>query len=510
MRSTLPVLLALIAAPLVGCDAASGPEAAYRLARHQAPVGATPTTTSASDAGFDDAAHADAGLLGDATTPGGSSDAGLIGPDLDGPTGSADAGPEPAGDTADDVVAEDAGDAGGRADTREPPEPASEPLGTLDDPHVADAWPLVRHHTTAGAPSNLFDRYDCAATTSEAGPERIYRLEVAAAGTLVAEVLEASGVDVDLHLLAAPPVAGSRTAPCVARANTRLVREVGPGTHWLVVDSFQRSDGTIAAGAYTLGVELTVLDTWQENQLSEGLTWKKKVYANHAGGRQTVNVLEIDLARHEVRPHYTGTCSRTSAVGAGLRAQAAINGGFFDMSAGNCPALDLVKIGGVLKTANRLTGAAQRCFGVDRDNAPMWRWVPAGEDWAAAWHALGAYPNLVTNGAVDIVPEKTSDFFAGRHNRTAIGVTGSGQMLLVTVDGRTAAGRGMTMRDLAQHMVSLGAVEAVNLDGGGSTTMWIPDGSVNGVVNYPSDNATADHFGERRVSDILVVLPRTP
>jgi hypothetical protein len=501
MRFTPALLTVLVAAGLSGCDAAPAPEA-YRLVRNQPPASAAPDVLSP-EAG-------DAGPLTDASGGlDGLDDVGALAQGGDAPASADDAG---AADTRpDDAGTADTGTAdGGTGEDDASGGDATEPRGTFDDPHVASRWPYVRRHTTTDAPSNRIDRYGCAEATSEAGPERVYRLEVETAGTLVAEVLEASGVDVDLHLLAAPPGTTDRTAPCVARDNTRLVRDVAAGTHWLVVDSYQRSDGSVAAGDYTLGVELTVPDAWQVNQLSEGLTWKKKVYTSYAGGRQTINALEVDLAHHEVRPHYTGTCGRTSTVAAGLRAEAAINGGFFDMSAGNCPALDLVKIAGVLKTPNSLTGAAQRCFGVDRDHAPMWRWVPAGADWAEAWHALGAYPNLVTAGAVDIVPEKTSDFFAGRHNRTALGLTASGKVLLVTVDGRTSAGRGMTMRDLAQHMVSLGAVEAVNLDGGGSTTMWIPDGSVNGVVNYPSDNGAADHFGERRVSDLVVVLPRAP
>jgi exopolysaccharide biosynthesis protein len=167
-----------------------------------------------------------------------------------------------------------------------------------------------------------------------------------------------------------------------------------------------------------------------------------------------------------------------------------------------------VKIAGVVRAYNRLTGAAQRSFGVDADLSPMFAWVDADRDWSDAWHAVGSYPNLLTDGAVDIRPNKSTDFFVGRHPRTALGVTAAGRVLLVTVDGRTSAGRGMSIAALAQHMLNLGAVDAVNFDGGGSTTMWIDGFSINGIVNFPSDNGTADHYGERRVSDVLVVLPR--
>jgi len=72
--------------------------------------------------------------------------------------------------------------------------------------------------------------------------------------------------------------------------------------------------------------------------------------------------------------------------------------------------------------------------------------------------------------------------------------------MLVTVDGRQPKKSvGMTIEELAVLMTGLGCVEAINLDGGGSTTMVI-----NGrVVNNPSD-AT----GERPISDALLVFPR--
>lgn len=112
--------------------------------------------------------------------------------------------------------------------------------------------------------------------------------------------------------------------------------------------------------------------------------------------------------------------------------------------------------------------------------------------------ALGGNPMLVSGGRiVDGDVDGSGGFFA-RHPRTAVGVTGSGQLLLVVVDGRQGSySAGMTLRELARLMARLGAREAVNLDGGGSSEMV-----VNGlVVNRPSDGR------ERPVSSALVVLP---
>jgi exopolysaccharide biosynthesis protein len=72
-------------------------------------------------------------------------------------------------------------------------------------------------------------------------------------------------------------------------------------------------------------------------------------------------------------------------------------------------------------------------------------------------------------------------------------------LLLVTVDGRSAASVGMTLVELADFMRTLGAWDALNFDGGGSTTMVIGDR----VVNTPSDRT-----GEREVGSALFIMKR--
>jgi len=84
-----------------------------------------------------------------------------------------------------------------------------------------------------------------------------------------------------------------------------------------------------------------------------------------------------------------------------------------------------------------------------------------------------------------------------RHPRTAVGVRPDGVIVLVTVDGRQPLHSvGMSIAELTALMIELGCAEAINLDGGGSTTMVIRDK----IVNRPSDAA-----GERPVSDALLV-----
>lgn len=111
-------------------------------------------------------------------------------------------------------------------------------------------------------------------------------------------------------------------------------------------------------------------------------------------------------------------------------------------------------------------------------------------------------PLLIRNSKIDITweQEKTSkSFVETRHPRTAVAKLKDGKFLMITADGRSEASGGIGLQDLAEYLLSLGAIDAMNLDGGGSTTMFL-DGK---VVNHPSDKE-----GERKVSDVIIVTLR--
>jgi hypothetical protein len=129
---------------------------------------------------------------------------------------------------------------------------------------------------------------------------------------------------------------------------------------------------------------------------------------------------------------------------------------------------------------------------------------PEGADkWNQANNIIGGGPQLISKGKVEITnaAEKIlPSFVSDGHPRTAIAKLKSGEILLVTVDGRQPGESiGMSLTMLADLLLEFGAVEAINLDGGGSTTMVIK----NKLVNKPSDST-----GERPVSDAILVYSR--
>ena len=125
-------------------------------------------------------------------------------------------------------------------------------------------------------------------------------------------------------------------------------------------------------------------------------------------------------------------------------------------------------------------------------------------DWARTEHIVSGGPLLLWRGNRIEDPQVESIsrvFFLARHPRTAVGVREDGTLLFVTVDGRRPEESvGMSLPELTDLMIELGAVSAINLDGGGSTTMVI-DGK---VVNRPSGGSP------RRNADAILLYPRKP
>jgi hypothetical protein len=122
-------------------------------------------------------------------------------------------------------------------------------------------------------------------------------------------------------------------------------------------------------------------------------------------------------------------------------------------------------------------------------------------DWTTGWpgvnETIGGNPTLLENGIQTIGECPTSSAFCGRHPRTGIGLDGRGRLLLVTVDGRQRKSVGMTLNEFADLFRYLGATSALNLDGGGSTTMWVRGQ----IVNKVSDPS------ERPVGSSILIVP---
>ena len=109
--------------------------------------------------------------------------------------------------------------------------------------------------------------------------------------------------------------------------------------------------------------------------------------------------------------------------------------------------------------------------------------IKINPEWKDVNHIISGGPYLIKNGDiyVDMTAQKLGSI-GGRNPRTAIGYTRDNHLIMLTADGREGASIGLTLVELANLMKELGCVNAMNLDGGGSTVMYVKGQ----VVNKPA------------------------
>jgi hypothetical protein len=240
--------------------------------------------------------------------------------------------------------------------------------------------------------------------------------------------------------------------------------------------------GTVLAGAFVflVAADAAAADTWttphpgvRHLRRTTGTPWR-------------IFALEIDLCHDGValRATKSGERQRTvSSFAALVDAEAAINGDFFSYT--DYSTSGLAVGGGEPWTDTTDTGdSGFVAFG--RGRAEVWAPNEALAE-PASWmrDVVSGKRPLVRDGVV--YPQNEGDLCTVRHPRTAAGLSADGRtLILAVVDGRSTSSAGMTCTELGALMKELGAHDASNLDGGGSTTMWIAG---DGVVNSPSDGA---------------------
>lgn len=249
---------------------------------------------------------------------------------------------------------------------------------------------------------------------------------------------------------------------------------------------------------------------WTRERLAPGLVWKSSHAMLEDTIPQNINILIVNLHKRSISILYSPKDNvRTSKQASAAGALAAINAGFFNIKEGG--SVTYLRIDGNIidsDTAKKwpqninMTGAllfdAQGHLSIKLDMLNSW------------FDTHQEFPEILVTGPLLLLDKKKiklpqSSLVISRHPRTSIGSINKHKVVMVTLDGRTAEARGMTLLQLTDLMKSLRCKDAVNLDGGGSTTMWIKGKPFNGVVNMPCDNKIFDHDGERAVSDILII-----
>lgn len=250
---------------------------------------------------------------------------------------------------------------------------------------------------------------------------------------------------------------------------------------------------------------------WRIDSL-EGFTLKRYHFGEGELFCSAQHLFVIEVPAHSPRRlafAYDSVLTPVDTLARRREAFAAINGSFFDMDKGN--PVCYLRIDGQLLGEN----TPQKNDSVNRKYyqyatltlGPTRLWVP---DSNRTWENILSNGDIMTAGPMllrkgQYVPQRDDrTFVTKRHNRTALGLRPDGTTVLLVADGRFKdKAEGLTLPELERVMRWLGCTEAINLDGGGSSTMYIKD---KGVVNYPSDNNRHDHEGQRPVSNAILLL----
>jgi len=254
-----------------------------------------------------------------------------------------------------------------------------------------------------------------------------------------------------------------------------------------------------------------VADTSHTQIVTRGVVRR---YIHTPTGPWAIHVLEVDLSRCLTAVAVNGSDSaagriKTSAMLADLakrrRVVGGINGDFFSLANGT-PVNILVVDGRMLTPP-----VAQPALAFDSSGAPRIATFHLSGTTLTPFYpmeAVGGRPELVRDSVVlrGVDSEGQASFNVGRNPRTAVGIARHGRrLILVVVDGRQMPySDGMSLRELANLMLALGARDAINLDGGGSSTLVYADPSSNNTLTIA--NRPSDKEGERAVGDALAIV----
>jgi exopolysaccharide biosynthesis protein len=253
---------------------------------------------------------------------------------------------------------------------------------------------------------------------------------------------------------------------------------------------------------------------WNSKQVQENITWQSRYFKDLFGSKQYINLLDIDLNDTSIKPFIAWQDTvllTTHEMAEREKAVAAVNGNFFHTKNGG--SVCFLKINGKIIDTSR-TDLSDHLFLDELDDAAIVIDQKGKMGIiscpAAGWKSATQIPTIISAGPPLIIKGQTVKFIPHtfndkRFSRTGAGLTKNNHLLLITVDGNSEQSAGMTIAEFAQIFKAFNCINAINLDGGGSTTMWIKGQPDSGIVSHPTDNKKFDHYGERKIANAIIL-----
>lgn len=223
------------------------------------------------------------------------------------------------------------------------------------------------------------------------------------------------------------------------------------------------------------------------------------------GHRQSVSIVRFPARRFRLELVQNDGLRRTSELAAERGARIAINAGYWNVR--KVVPATYVKVDGKILSRTE-TRELYRVNGIvaprKRHGLHIFSCDTASYDSAChnfLW-ALGSGPMLSEHGRYhnyEHLQPKSS--FYRQHPRSMIGTDRKGRIVMIVTDGRFPEAYGTSIDNLVSICRWMGIDNAINLDGGGSCTLWTEQ---TGILNHPVDNRRFDHQGERKVSSCIL------
>ena len=230
---------------------------------------------------------------------------------------------------------------------------------------------------------------------------------------------------------------------------------------------------------------------WKVESPQKGIIHKYASIPRLYQGTQSVSLIEIDPgAGLKVDIAVSGEMKETSRIASEYRGIAAINGSYFDMKRGN--SVCFLKVGNQVVDTTTLSECKLRVTGAMHVHKGKIKLIPWSRQIEKEYEGetgmvLASGPLMLKDGQICDWNSCGANFIRTKHPRSAVATTKEGKILLITVDGRfPEQAEGVNIPELAHLIRILGGEDALNLDGGGSTTLWLSgasDGNYSGIFS---------------------------
>lgn len=243
---------------------------------------------------------------------------------------------------------------------------------------------------------------------------------------------------------------------------------------------------------------------WETSVSPNGIVHKRAAFTNLYKGNQYINLVEIPAGKKYRFGIAVSEMKPISQLARENEAKAAVNGSFYNMKKGN--SVCFLKIGKEVIDTTTTSEFRLRVTGAVHTYKKKLKVLPWSKEIEQKYRkkkgtVLASGPLLLEDGKTSSWEMCGESFIMTKHPRSAVYTTKNKRTVFITVDGRSKGNAiGVSIPELAHLIRILGGEDALNLDGGGSTTLWM-EGS--GVLNCPSDNGKFDHQGERRIPNII-------